>query len=428
MKRIILLSLFCVLTSTLFAQDEEPSTVTKQAAGFAGYEKFRFGGYGEMAASYLDYGQNRFTPTGSVKDKRGEFSIPRMILAFDYKFSSSWILGVEIEFEHGGTGVAREIEWYEEGGEYELEVEKGGEVALEQFHITKLIHPMFNVRAGHIIVPVGLTNAHHEPINFFGVYRPEGETTILPSTWHENGLAFFGEVGKFGYEVMMVAGLDPLGFRKTEWIASGQQKMYEVTGFTSPAFAGRLSYHGIKGLRLGVSGYYNQASKNATKPQRTSHMKNTVNVVTADAQYRTRNLTARASFVYGTLGESEALSKVNRSSSGSSGYPRTDVASAAMSYGGEIGYNVGSLFADGRYRVYPFVRYEYYNPMEKTQGKVLADRRLKTDVYTVGANYYALPNLVVKADYSHRVIGRGDYNNENTISIGLAYIGWFLSK
>lgn len=392
------------------------------------YEKFRIGGYGEMAASYLDYGPNRFTPNGSVKDHRGTISIPRFILAIDYKFSSSWILGTEIEFEHGGTGVAREIEWNEEAGEYELEVEKGGEVALEQFHLSKLIHPAFNVRAGHIIVPVGMTNSSHEPVNFFGVYRPEGETTILPSTWHEHGISFFGEFPDFDYEVMMVAGLDPLGFRNTEWIAGGQQKMYEGNVFTSPAFAGRLNYHGIKGLRVGVSGYYNRASKNASKPARTSHMKNTINVVTADVQYRNRNLTTRAGFVYGTLGDSEALSKVTRRSSSASGYPRTDVASAALSYGGEIGYNVGSFFGEDSPRVYPFVRYEYYNPMEKTQGTILADKRLKTDIWTAGANYYALPNLVLKGEYSCRRIGGGDYNNENTLSVGLAYIGWFFSK
>lgn len=428
MKRLFL-SIFTLLFSFLLvdAQDDA-STVTKKTEGFNEYDKFRLGGYGEMAGSYLDYGFNRFTPSGSAKDNRGTISIPRFILALDYKFSPTWILGAEIEFEYGGTGVAREIEFYEEGGEYELEVEKGGEVVLEQFHITKLLHRSFNVRAGHIIVPVGLTNAFHEPINFFGVYRPEGETTILPSTWHENGLAFFGEVDKFDYEVMVVAGLDPLGFRKTEWIASGQQKMYEMTSFTSPAFAGRLNYQGIKGLRLGVSFYYNQASKNATKPQRTVKMKNTVNIVTADAQYKTRNLTARASVVYGTLGDSEALSKVNRQNSGSSGYPRTDVASAALSYGGEIGYNVGSFFEGNAHRVYPFIRYEYYNPMEKTQGKVLADKRVQTSMWTGGVNYYALPNLVVKAEYANRRIGGGNYNNENRVSVGLAYIGWFLSK
>jgi hypothetical protein len=416
MKRILLSFFFPLLASALLGQEEGE------------YEKFRIGGYGEMAASHLDYGPNRFTPDGSVKDNRATISIPRFILAIDYKFSSSWILGSEIEFEYGGTGVAREIEWHEEGGEYETEIEKGGEVALEQFHLTRLLHPAFNVRAGHIIVPVGMTNAHHEPVNFFGVYRPEGETMILPSTWHENGISFFGQLSDFDYEVMIVAGLDPLAFRNTDWIGSGQQKMYEGNTFTSPAFAGRLNYSGIKGLRIGVSGYYNRASKNASKPARTSHMKNTVNVVTADVQYRNRNLIARAGFVYGTLGDSEALSKVTRRSSAASGYPRTDVASAALSYGGEIGYNAGSFFGEGALRVYPFVRYEYYNPMEKTQGSIFADKRLKADTWTVGANCYALPNLVLKGEYSRRRIGGGNYNDENTLSVGLAYIGWFFSK
>ncbi len=427
MIKLIKRYVFLLLLPALTAHAQE-STIVEKAAPVDGYEKFRFGGYGEMAASYLDYGFNRFTPTGSAKMNRGEISIPRFILAFDYKFNPTWILSAEIEFEYGGTGAAREIEWHEEGGEYETEIEKGGEVALEQFHLSKLIHRAFNIRAGHMIIPIGLTNAHHEPINFFGVYRPEGETTILPSTWHENGIAFFGSIGAFDYQAMMVAGLDPMGFSNTDWIASGRQGVYEVNSFTSPAFAGRLDYNGVKGLRLGLSGYYNQSSKNASKPQKTSHMKNIVNIVSADAQYKNRNLTARANVVYGTLGDSEALSKTNRSNTKASGYPRTDVASAALSYGGEVGYNVGSFFGAKAPRIYPFARYEYYNPMEKTQGKVLADKRLEVSMWTAGVNYYALPNLVVKADYSHRRIGGGAYNNENRVSAGIAYIGWFLSK
>ena len=138
----------------------------------------------------------------------------------DYKFTPKWILSAEIEFEAGGTGSAMELE-NSENGEYETEMEKGGEVALEQFHITRLIHPAFNVRAGHMIVPVGLTNAHHEPINFFGTVRPEGETTILPSTWHETGIEFFGTLGKgyatFDYQVLVVAGLNANGFDRNTW-------------------------------------------------------------------------------------------------------------------------------------------------------------------------------------------------------------------
>lgn len=32
-------------------------------------------------------------------------------------------------------------------------------------------------------MPMGGTNQHHMPTEFFGVYRPEGENTILPCTW-----------------------------------------------------------------------------------------------------------------------------------------------------------------------------------------------------------------------------------------------------
>ena len=83
----------------------------------------------------------------------------------DYKFVPSVVLSSEIEFEYGGTGAAMEYE-YNEAGEYELEVDHGGEVALEQVHLTKTFAPWLKLRAGHFIVPVGLTNTHHEPINF----------------------------------------------------------------------------------------------------------------------------------------------------------------------------------------------------------------------------------------------------------------------
>lgn len=76
------------------------------------YTKFRFGGYGEMVANFKDYGINRFYGgnDGNPKKNRNTISIPRFVLAFDYKFNSKWILGAEIEFESGGTGTAFELE------------------------------------------------------------------------------------------------------------------------------------------------------------------------------------------------------------------------------------------------------------------------------------------------------------------------------
>ena len=214
------------------------------------YEKFRVGGYGEMAANFKDYGSNRYWghKIGNTITNRNTISIPRFVVAFDYKFTPKWVLGAEIEFESGGTGAAYELE-NSENGDYETEIEKGGEVALEQFHITRLIHPAFNVRAGHLIAPVGLTNEHHEPINYFGTSRPEGETTILPSTWHENGIEVFGTFGRgytrFNYQALVVAGLNANGFDRNTWVAGGKQGLFETDNFTSPGYAARLNYLGV---------------------------------------------------------------------------------------------------------------------------------------------------------------------------------------
>lgn len=439
MKKLTGLFALCLLTGfgavTVSAQEKKSKLNQEYTDNYEDFKKFRFGGYGEMAASYMDYDFSRLrgSSEGAKKLNRGEISIPRFILAFDYKFSPKWILSSEIEFEYGGTGSAKEIEWFEENGEYEAEIEKGGEVALEQFHITRLVNKAFNVRFGHMIVPVGLTNSHHEPLNFFGVYRPEGETTILPSTWHETGIAFFGKVWHFDYELQVVSGLDPQAFSKENWIGKGTQGAFEVSNFTSPAFVARVNYNGTKkldGLRIGASFYYDQTAKNGSKPERNVGYKFPVTILTGDIEYKSpnKNFIGRANFVYGSLGETVALTKINNTSSNASQYPTSSVARRAVSYGGEIGYNIGSLFHKKPFRLYPFFRYEYYNPMEKTDKGILADKRLQTSAITAGLNYYALPNLVIKADYTNRNVGWGKYRNENMASVGIAYIGWFIKK
>ena len=447
---------FLLSTNTLLADEPDEATTVKEnteitakkekketTATSDDYKKFRFGGYGEMAASFKGYGNNRFYGgnNGNSKDNRNTISIPRFVLAFDYKFNSKWILGAEIEFEAGGVGTAYEIE-NSENGEYETEVEKGGEVALEQFHITRLIHPAFNVRAGHIIVPVGLTNAHHEPINFFGVYRPEGETTILPSTWHENGLEIFGSFGKgyaaFDYQAMVIAGLNANGFDRNTWVGGGKQGLFEVDNFTSPGYAFRLDYKGIPGLRVGGSFYYcANSGANSDKLQDYSTFKVPVRIYTADAQYKNKYVTARANLVWGNLGNSLAVSSVNTKLSNKSPYTRvTPVAKKAVSYAGEVGVNLSAFCKNSKKVpvIYPFARYEYYNPQEKGETMQVMELRNKVSMWTAGLDWYALPNLVVKADYSTRqigtnkIFGTGPYNSENEFSIGIAYIGWFIKK
>lgn len=411
-------------------------------ADTTGYRKFRFGGYGEILGQFMDYGINRFSGTadGNTRTHRNSVSIPRFVLAFDYKFTPKWVLGAEIEFEAGGVGSAVELE-NSENGEYETEIEKGGEVALEQFHITRLILPQINVRAGHLIVPVGLTNAHHEPINFFGPSRPQSETSILPSTWHETGIELFGSFGRgyahFDYQLMVVAGLNANGFDRNEWIVGGKAGWFETDNFTSPGYVARLDYSGVPGLRTGFSVYYcHDAGRNSDKEQTYSSIGRVpVAIGTWDIQYRNPYVTARGNVTYGYVGNSAALSDINRMLSNKSPYSRLiPVAKNALSYGAEAALNLHSVFKKKFPTLYPFARYEYYNPQYRGQGKQTMDKRLEVSQWQFGLNWFALPNLVIKGSYTTRqigtaqVFGKGPYNSENEFQIGIAYIGWFLKK
>jgi hypothetical protein len=188
------------------------------------------GGYGEavMTRNFYSDSFNRYSHAADYKDddSHGRFDLPHVVINIGYDFGKGWTMGSEIEFEHGGTESAIEIE-SEEAGEYEAEVERGGEVALEQFWLQKSFCPQLNIRMGEIIVPLGMTNQHHMPTEFFTVYRPEGENTIFPCTWHEVGISVWGRTRQWRYEGQFLAGLDADRFGSESFIHYGSGSPYE---------------------------------------------------------------------------------------------------------------------------------------------------------------------------------------------------------
>lgn len=418
---------------------------TKDSLEYGGFSKYRLGGYGEMLATFKDYGLNRYSGTsnGTVKKNHNEISIPRFVLSGDYKFSDKWILGVEIEFEAGGVGTAYEIEdgSSSENGEYETETEKGGEVALEQFHITRLIAPEFNVRVGHIIVPFGLTNSHHEPLNFFTASRPEDETMIIPSTWHETGLEFWGTIGRglatFDYQAMVTTGLNPDGFVKYNFIRDGKQGAFEFDNFSAPAYTLRLDWRGVPGLRVGFSTFINpNMGKNTEKLNLYENYDNIdLYMYSFDAEYVNKYFTARANVMNGYLKNSESVNKRSVSSASPYGTRKDYVGSHAVGYNAELGINVASFFPGKKFPVlYPFAQYAYYDPACSVGGVGTKDKRTQVSMWSVGLNWKPLPYLAVKADYTTRqigtqaVFGKGDYNSENEFRIGVAYSLYYSKK
>ena len=416
--------------ATASAQTVAADSVMQHVNG----KRLSVGGYGEVAMSRNFYSDHvsRYSLADEHKNdpSHGRFDIPHAVIYLGYDFGKGWTMGTEIEFEHGGVGMAYEKE-DEEGGEWEQEVEKGGEVELEQFWIQKSFGRWANIKAGHIVVPVGLNNAYHEPLNFFTVYRPEGENTVLPSTWHQTGVSFWGRTKGWRYELQFLAGLNSDNFTNTGWINKGPGTPTEGEIATKYGTALRIDNYCIKGLRIGLSGYYGHAIGNSypnNKDGAESKYKGVVAIGAIDFTYNNYNWIVRGQADYGYLSDAKQLKYFTNRLNGLSPFHHSAfVSKNAFAYGIEAGYNIFSQIEKLRQdnqKLYLFGRYEHYNPYASKTKNTSYDYT-NVQRMAVGINYYPVKQIVVKTEYSHRFL-KSQYNNEPAINIGVAYEGWFL--
>lgn len=389
------------------------------------------GGYGEAVYSYNFYSDawNRYkNPQNFGGARHSRVDLPHVVLYLGYDFGRGWSMGTEIEFEHGGVEAAIEME-DDEGGEYETEVERGGEVALEQFWLQKSFSRAANIRAGHMVVPVGSTNRAHMPTEFFGVYRPEGDRSIIPCTWHQTGLSFLGRAGAWSYEAMIMSGLDSDRFGRDQWVGGAAASPYEFKIANSAAGAARVDNRSVKGLRLGVSGYVgNTFSNTLSQPNETwSDVKGTLAIGAFDFDYKGYGLIARGGIIYGHLSDADRITAYNKKMRNDSPSPKTNVASDAISVGVEAGYDILRPFRVDRQQLYLFGRYDYYDTMLRTSGGVLRYDWCGRHRVAAGINYFPMPQIVVKAEYAIGLLKK-PYNSEPSVSLGVAYAGFFTRK
>jgi len=391
------------------------------------------GGYGEAVMTRNFYSDNylRYTNAEDFKNAKshGRFDLPHVVIFLGYDFGKGWTFSSEIEFEHGGTESAVEIE-EEEGGEYESEIERGGEVALEQFWIQKSFCPQLNLRMGHIIVPIGMTNQYHLPTEFFGVYRPEGENTIMPCTWHETGVSVWGRAGAWRYEAMFLPGLDSDRFGRRNWIKKGAGSPYEFKIANSYAGAFRIDNYSIPGLRMAVSGYIGNSFNNTLNLNESKNykdVKGTVMIGAFDFSYDAHNWIIRGNADYGHLTDSRKITQYNISMRKDSPSQRQAVGSDAIAIGVEAGYDIFSqcskLKEEGN-KLYVYGRYDYYDSMYKTDKKIIKADWCGRQRIAAGVNYFPLKDIVIKGEYSIGLLKKA-YNNEPSISLGIAYAGFF---
>jgi len=380
MKKIALAgAVTTLLSSSLFAID---------------MDQVQIFGYGNVYYQNYDYLPNY----QSKPENRSKVDLERFVLAPQFIIDDNMKIVSEIEFEHGGTGSATERDTLEEFGEFENDVEKGGEITVEESYVDFSIAPELNIKVGHSVVPIGLNSQRHLPGLYLSTMRNISETTILPNTWHETGVTAYGKVGKYlNYQAMIMSGLNSEYFDSAHWIQAGNQKRFEYVNTDNLAFALRVDIGDILNSHIGVSYYIGNTNDNRNKQQLDSA--GTVSIAEIHGVYNEHNIRLRALYLYGTLSDSEAISKANRSLPNALSSKRTPVGSAAVAYFVEAGYNIAPLF-DYEKEITPFVKYDYVDSMYKTQGVIQDDDRYEKSTITYGIDYFIKPEVVLKADFS----------------------------
>jgi opacity protein-like surface antigen len=365
------------------------------------------------------YGEGHYTKlvdnAGGNKDRA---DLLRLVLYTGYKFTDNILFNAEIEFEHATTGST------ESSGD--------GSVSVEFAHLDFLIRDWLNVRAGLVLVPMGLINEIHEPTTYFGVNRPEVERKIIPATWRENGVGSFGTLfDQLEYEAYVINGFNAEGF-DSGGLRGGRQKGNRALA-EHLAFVGRLDWSPFPQLNIGGSVYYGKSGQNQNVGVSAGFGDYTVSIPDTPttvwelhAQYENRGVRLRSLFTMAEIGDSgdltRALGPIGPSGgTGELGFGEA-VGGEMLGVYGEIAYELLQLFFPySEKSLEPFFRFEYYDTQRDMPSGYSKDKSKVVKSYTMGFSFQPIPNVVIKADYRNRVAESGGLPDEFNLGMGFVF-------
>jgi len=329
-----------------------------------------------------------------------EFDLARAVFGIGYRFDENTVFNSEFEVEHAVSSA-------DDRGEFEV----------EQFYIDHQLGSWGGLKAGLFLMPFGMLNEHHEPTNFYGVQRNFVETLIIPSTWREGGVGLHGlSAGGLKWDVGLTTGLDlgawdpnpeaPLYRTAFDLEASDSAPMQATHQELQFAKAQNLSqylslsYTGLPGLLAGAAIFTGKAAV-PTSPAGLPDQR--VTLWEGHARWTPGAADLSAVYARGTISHTAAFNLAN--AGGSNPMP-----AVFLGYFLQGAYTVWQR--DG-YRLAPFLRFEHYDMGASYQGIApgftTVPSGLASDgkpwpqphdhVWTVGANFYLNPHVVMKADY-----------------------------
>ena len=377
MKRLILATTIAFMATFLNAQTQDSTSNYYQNTAeqfISNNGKLNIGGYGEVHFNQ---------PYDKDVSQLGTVDVHRIVMFLGYNFNAKTQFVTEIEFEHAD------------------------ELWVEQAFLQHKLHKYVNLRAGLLLVPMGIINEYHEPTTFNGVERPTIDSKLSPSTWREIGFGLSGTIlpVSLKYQAYLMSGLygyDTKGvFSGSNGIRNGRQKGAKAY-VTSPAFAGKVEYFGIKNLNVGISGY---VGKSQSKLFSKLHNDSTaliaqadssvvgISMIGADFRYAIKGIELRGQLYFTNISNTEQYNVFTQVDN-----QNNNLGSQMLGYYAEVGYDVLRKINNNELELKPFVRYEFYNMHHAVSNTTTQNDALKTTQITTGLTFKLNKHACLKSD------------------------------
>lgn len=353
---------------------------------------FSWNGYIDTVYENFSEHTNIYTPS-NLDD---QFGLARAVGYFGYRISDRLVINSEI------------------GWSRDLEDNRTGKVSMDLAYMDYFLKKDLTLRAGMLLLPMGLVNEFHRPDEVLGTRRALGDIETIPSTWHAFGVGIAGHKSFLDYRFYVVSGLDASGFT-----INGTRKTREVNWDTlkTPAVVFRFDAHVFRGGMLGGSVYV--GSNGIHDSPIPTDVK--VRSVTQEVhfQFIGRGGVIRAQYVKTELNNSRNLNIAM----GTKGFD--GIGSRFVGGYVEGGYNLLHHRKNGT-SLMPFFRIEETNPQDalpQSSVDLGLRKNLTVDhfVYTYGVEIRPIYSLIIKVDAQQNKVEKIDYG-VNQFSIGLSYL------
>ena len=350
------------------------------------------GGYGEVL--YQGYAGTK--ENGDASGKTAKLDAYRGIIYVGYKFNDKVLFNSEIEIEHGSTGLA-------------------GSASLEFAYLDYKLTDNFGLRAGLLLVPVGITNEVHEPPVWLGTIGPRSENKIIPTTWRESGFGFFGETETFSYRAYLVNSLDGIGGGSagskgfsSSGLRGGRQKGSKAIAENFSA-VGRVDYTGTPGLMIGTSLYTGDQGHNSDLNGREVSIGTTI--WEGHIKYQGRGFDIQALTALASVDNADKLNEMKGLTGSGS------VGEKMSGWYAQLGYDL--LFSSASEQaLLPYVRYEAVNTQVDVPSGYSSSGSKDFNVTAIGLAWKPIGNTVLKTDYEIHSNASSSGINQFNVAIG----------